>query len=66
MQERNKEGEIYDSFVEMEKKANLTHMIIEKAHQIEENMKMDSLNLRRIDMSVIEDLKRRRLEQKLA
>ena len=48
----------------MNKKANLTQMIIEKAYEIEENMKMDSKTLQRIDMSVIEDLKRRRLEQK--
>jgi hypothetical protein len=39
-------------------------MIIEKAYEIEENMKMDSKTMNRIDMSVIEDLKRRRLEQK--
>jgi hexokinase len=42
VQEKTQEVENYDSFVDMEKKANLTQMIIEKAHQIEENMKMDS------------------------
>ena len=60
----NDEDEAYDSFVQMEKKANLTQMIIDKAHQIEENMKMDSVSMKKIDMSVIEDLKRRRLEQR--
>ena len=42
MQEKTQEPDNFDSFVDMERNSNLTQMIIEKAFQIEENMKMDS------------------------
>lgn len=40
-------------------------MIIEKSYQIEANMDMGNTINRNIDLSVIEDLKRRRGEQRL-
>ena len=42
MQEKTQEPDYFESFVDMERNSNLTQMIIEKAFQIEENMKMDS------------------------
>jgi hypothetical protein len=49
-----------------EGRSNITNMIIAKSYQIEANMDLTQSSLsKKIDLSIIEDLKRRRAEQRV-